>query len=123
MFTKTAAANLREKNDCINSALGGFLAGAIMGMRYRTLSAVLGYGSLSALLLGVYDYTGGSFRSFVKDVSVDEISQKEMIKATRQRPVEELISYTGETPMVHGPGYEERRRQRLKEKYGIFVPE
>lgn len=32
-FTKNATANLREKDDYVNSALGGFLAGAIMGTR------------------------------------------------------------------------------------------
>ena len=38
MFTKTATANLREKDDYINSALGGFLAGAIMGSRCELLN-------------------------------------------------------------------------------------
>lgn len=32
-FTKYAAANLREKDDSINPALGGLLAGAVMGLR------------------------------------------------------------------------------------------
>jgi len=123
LFTKTATANLREKDDFINSALGGFLGGAIMGTRFRTLSAVLGYGSSLALLLGVFDYTGGSLRSIVRDISLDEVSRKEMIRGTRQRPIEDIFDHTGETPMVHGPGYEERRKARLKEKYGIVLPE
>ncbi|KAF8424110.1 NADH-ubiquinone oxidoreductase 213 kDa subunit [Tirmania nivea] len=123
MFTKTATANLRERDDYINSALGGFLAGAIMGSRFRTLSAVLGYGSSLALAMGVFDYTGGSLKTIWKDVGLDEVSRKEMIRATRQRPVEELISQISESPMVHGPGYEERRKERLKEKYGIVVHE
>ena len=33
MFAKTASANLREKDDSYNPALGGLLAGAIMGTR------------------------------------------------------------------------------------------
>jgi hypothetical protein len=32
-FTKTASANLREKNDAWNSAIGGFFAGSMMGLR------------------------------------------------------------------------------------------
>lgn len=32
-FAKTASANLREKDDAYNSALGGFLAGTMMGLR------------------------------------------------------------------------------------------
>lgn len=36
-FTRVAAANLREKDDHLNSALGGFAAGAILGMQSTTL--------------------------------------------------------------------------------------
>lgn len=32
-FTKLASANLREKDDSLNSALGGFLAGGVLGLR------------------------------------------------------------------------------------------
>ena len=32
-FTKAAAANLREKDDSWNPALGGFLSGGIFGLR------------------------------------------------------------------------------------------
>ena len=32
-FTSTATANLREKKDPFNEALGGALAGAIIGLR------------------------------------------------------------------------------------------
>jgi hypothetical protein len=32
-FTRVAAANLREKDDHLNSALGGFASGAILGMQ------------------------------------------------------------------------------------------
>ena len=111
----------------------------------RTLSAVLGYGSSLALAMGVFDYTGGSLKTIWKDVGLDEVSRKEIIRATRQRPVEELVSQIVETPseiphlftmaikcthlvltcftVVHGPEYEERRKERLKEKYGIVVHE
>jgi hypothetical protein len=32
-FVKTASANLREKEDPLNTALGGFFAGSILGLR------------------------------------------------------------------------------------------
>ena len=67
-------------------------------MIVRTLSAVLGYGSSLSLLVGAFDYTGGSLRSIVKDISLDEISRKEMIRSTRQRPIEDIFNHTGETP-------------------------
>jgi len=64
----------------------------------RTLSAVLGYGSSLAVAMGAFDYTGGSLKTIWKDVGLDEVSRKEMIRGTRQRPVEELISQITEAP-------------------------
>jgi hypothetical protein len=32
-FTKLASANLREKDDSLNAAIAGFLAGGILGLR------------------------------------------------------------------------------------------
>lgn len=32
-FFRTAAANLREKNDSYNEAIGGFVGGAMLGLR------------------------------------------------------------------------------------------
>ena len=32
-FTKFASANLREKNDSINPAIGGFFSGALLGLK------------------------------------------------------------------------------------------
>jgi len=32
-FSKNAAANLREKDDTYNYAIGGFLSGAVLGLR------------------------------------------------------------------------------------------
>ena len=51
-----------------------------------------------AVALGVFDFTGGSLTNIWKDVTLDEVSRKEMIRATRRRPVEDLVSYAGETP-------------------------
>jgi len=38
-FTRNASANLREKDDSLNPALGGLLAGAVMGLRREDLCA------------------------------------------------------------------------------------
>jgi hypothetical protein len=32
-FTRFASANLRERDDSMNTAIGGFLAGSILGLR------------------------------------------------------------------------------------------
>jgi hypothetical protein len=32
-FTRFASANLREKDDSLNTAIGGFLAGSVLGLR------------------------------------------------------------------------------------------
>lgn len=34
-FVKTASANLREKEDSYNTALGGFVAGAMIGLKSK----------------------------------------------------------------------------------------
>jgi hypothetical protein len=38
-FTRNASANLREKDDSLNPALGGLLAGAVMGLKREILSS------------------------------------------------------------------------------------
>lgn len=35
-FTRFASANLRQKDDAYNTALGGFLAGNILGLRCKS---------------------------------------------------------------------------------------
>lgn len=36
-FTKNASANLRERDDAYNPAIGGFFAGTMMGLRCKLL--------------------------------------------------------------------------------------
>ena len=38
-FVKYASANLREKDDSYNTAIGGFLAGGILGLKCRILES------------------------------------------------------------------------------------
>ncbi len=100
---------------------------------------MLGYGALTAVVLGAYNFTGGSLSGYKKDRAVDEFERKQELRKNRRIPIEQTISEIGERrgmyillnisigdwlsyPGIKAPGYEERRRQRLKEKYGIDVP-
>ncbi|KIN00846.1 hypothetical protein OIDMADRAFT_18987 [Oidiodendron maius Zn] len=121
-FARLASANLREKDDSYNTALGGFLAGSVMGLRHGTTPAILGLGALAAVVMSAYDYTGGSLSGFKKDKDLDEFERKEALRKNRRRPIQETISELGEGRGIYGPGYDERRRERIKEKYGIDVP-
>ncbi|MCJ1378027.1 hypothetical protein MMC17_001123 [Xylographa soralifera] len=121
-FSKLASANLREKDDSWNTAIGGFLAGSVLGMRFRTMPAVLGYGAGLAVFLGTFDYTGGVLTGYEKDPNVDEYDRKEQLRKSRRMPIQETINDLGEGRGIYGPGYEERRRERIKQNYGIDVP-
>ncbi|KAG0647313.1 NADH-ubiquinone oxidoreductase kDa subunit [Hyphodiscus hymeniophilus] len=121
-FTRFASANLREKDDSLNPAIGGFLAGALMGIRSGSTPAVFGFGALTAVVLGAYDYTGGSLTGYKKDPEMDEFERKEHLRKNRRRPIEETINELGEGRGIYGPGYQERRAERIKENYGIEVP-
>jgi len=95
---------------------------------------------LTAVVLGAYDYTGGALTGYKKDPEMDEFERKEHLRKNRRRPIEQTISELGEGRGIHsslkklslapanlisgiyGAGYEERRRERIKEKYGIDVP-
>ena len=112
-FAKIASANLREKDDSWNTAIGGFLAGSLVGMKclfvlvvvfygemlkalVRTIPAVLGYGAGLAVLLGVYDYGGGALTGYDKGPSVDEYERKEALRRNKRRPIQEIVDELGE---------------------------
>lgn len=105
------------------------------------MPAVLGYGAGLAVLLGSYDYTGGQLRGYDKDPEVDEYERKQQLRKNRRRPIQETLEELGEGRGglrradrslhrgianqfigVYGPGYDERRRERIKQSYGIDVP-
>ncbi|KAJ9148488.1 NADH-ubiquinone oxidoreductase subunit [Pleurostoma richardsiae] len=122
-FSKAVAANLREKKDAYNEGIAGFLAGSIVGLRAGRMPAILGCGATFAVLLSAYEYTGGSLRGYSRDPEADEFDRKEKLRLNRRRPIEETIAEVGEgrASAIHPPGYEERRRERIKEKYGIEI--
>ncbi|KAL9108362.1 MAG: hypothetical protein Q9227_006822 [Pyrenula ochraceoflavens] len=120
-FVSNASANLREKDDPYNKALGGFFAGSIAGIARGSMTSTLGTGAALAAAIGVFEYAGGSLLPG-KDPEVDDYDRKEMLKQRRRRPYQETINELGEGRGIYGPGYEERRRQRIKQAYGIDVP-
>jgi hypothetical protein len=99
-------------------------------------SRVLGFGALAAVILGALDYTGGTLGRYNKDPEIDEFERKQHLRKNRRQPIEETIVEIGEgralsssrnlRPMLltgkYGPGYQERRRERLKAEYDIDVP-
>ena len=104
------------------------------------MPAVLGYGSGLAVLMAAYHYTGGSLRGYKQDPTMDEFERKEELRRNRQRPIQETIDELGEgrgklssrkIPIyyeliwpigIKAPGYDERRRERIRQRYGIEVP-
>ncbi|KAK4540899.1 hypothetical protein LTR36_008841 [Oleoguttula mirabilis] len=121
-FTKNASANLREKDDAYNPAMGGFMAGTMLGLRFRSAPAIIGYGAALAVVLGAFSYTGGKLEGYHRDPTVDEVARKEYLRKNRRRPIEEIANELGEGRGIYAPGYVERRAQRIKDAYGIDVP-
>lgn len=75
----------------------------------KSIPKVLGYGSLAAVLLGAYDFTGGRLKGWNRDPEQDEFERKQAIRQNRRRPVEETIAEVGEG---RGKGYHNRMRDR-----------
>ncbi len=76
---------------------------------------------------------------YEKDPSIDEYDRKEQLRKNRRRPIQETLEELGEGrgtmsalvvlellingfTGIYGPGYAERRRERIKRNYGIDVP-
>ncbi|KAF2427721.1 hypothetical protein EJ08DRAFT_592666 [Tothia fuscella] len=120
-FAKAVSANLREKEDTWNTALGGFVGGSMIGLRLRTTPAFFGYGALASILLSTFEYGGGRFSGYKKDPTIDEVDRKTELRKNRRRPIEETVAELGEGRGIYGPGYEARRQERIKARYGIDV--
>lgn len=121
-FTTAASANLRQKQDAYNTAIGGFFGGAMVGLRTLSLPAIIGYGAALSVVMSAFDYTGGKLTGYTKDPSVDDVARKEYLRKNVRRPIEQTIAELGEGRGVYAPGYAERRAARIKEAYGIDVP-
>lgn len=60
------------------------------------LPRVLGYGTLTAVVLAAYEFTGGSLKGYWRSPDVDEYERKEMMRKNRRRPIEETLAEIGE---------------------------
>ncbi|KAI3339293.1 hypothetical protein F4824DRAFT_498560 [Ustulina deusta] len=121
-FSKDAAANLREKDDTFNTTIAAFLGGATLGLRTSRIPRILGFGAAFSVVMTAFDYTGGSLRGTRTEVpGMDEYERKEYLRKNRRRPIDETIADVGEGRGIEPIGYEERRRKRLKEKYGVEI--
>ncbi|PVI06944.1 hypothetical protein DM02DRAFT_513559 [Periconia macrospinosa] len=122
-FTLDAAANLRQKDDTYNDAIAGFAAGVALGIPRRSMPFVLGAGVCGSTVMAAYRYTNGLKGYDVEETDEDEVERKENLRKQRRRPLQETLDQLGEGRGIYGPGYEERRRERLLKKYGIDVKE
>ncbi|KAI0381367.1 hypothetical protein F5Y04DRAFT_280899 [Hypomontagnella monticulosa] len=122
-FSKDAAANLREKDDTLNVTIASFLGGASIGLRTGRMPQILGFGAAFSIIMSAFEYTGGTLRGRPRGEvpEMDEYDRKEYLRKNRRRPITETIAEIGEGRGIEPPGYEERRRERLKEKYGVEI--
>ncbi|WYZ34188.1 hypothetical protein EsH8_I_000464 [Colletotrichum jinshuiense] len=121
-FTQSAMANLRQKDDAWNTATAGFVAGSILGLTTKRMPVVLGLGAAFGAWQGVFQVTGGRLRGWDDEKSDEaEFDAKIRQREAKRRPIEETIAEIGEGRGIRPPGYDERRRERLKEKYGVEI--
>ncbi|KAK6842764.1 hypothetical protein PG990_005301 [Apiospora arundinis] len=124
MFVKDASANLREKDDTWNTTLGGFFGGGILGLKSGRMPQIVGWGAGISIVMSALQFTGGSIQGKGKNERpdvIDEYDRKEYLRKNRRRPMIETIAEVGEGRGIEPPGYEERRRERIKAKYGVEI--
>ncbi|PHH60352.1 hypothetical protein CDD81_1837 [Ophiocordyceps australis] len=118
-FSRTMM-NLREKDDTWAAAFGGFMMGSVLGLPSRRMPVVVGLGALCSAIQGTIWFCGGRIDSFYNQEE-DEFERKEKIRRTTRVPVEQTIAEIGEGRGIRPPGYEERRRERILDKYGFEI--
>jgi hypothetical protein len=105
----------------------------------RRMPVVVGCGAGLAVFLSAFEFTGGRLDGYYNRSEEDSFERRERMLKTRRRPLEETIADVGEgrgkwsalVPSlecllipylgIRPPGYEERRRERIKEKYGFEI--
>ncbi|KAJ4197404.1 Hypothetical protein NCS54_00518500 [Fusarium falciforme] len=119
VFFSRTAMNLREENDPWSAGFGGFMMGAVLGLPSRRMPVVMGLGASIGVFQGMFYYLGNRYDTFKKEDNTFE--RKETARRTTRLPLEQTISEIGEGRGIQPPGYDERRAERLKEKYGFEV--
>ncbi|KAL7813154.1 hypothetical protein V8C44DRAFT_327672 [Trichoderma aethiopicum] len=117
-FSRTMM-NLREKEDAWAAAFGGFMCGSVLGLPFKRMPIVMALGAFVGTAQGLFHVAGGRLDSFYKEE--DEFERRETVRRTTRVPVEQTVAEIGEGRGIRPPGYEERRRQLIKEKYGFEV--
>ena len=101
---------------------------------------MVGFATGSFIVFGAFEYSGGKLSEWRNAPVETELERKERLRKNRRRNVWETVTELGEGrgmnyPFlvqgthadtlvgVYGPGYKERRRQRILENYGIDVGE
>lgn len=97
---------------------------------------MLGAGAAFSTVLSAYRYSNGMRGHGSDNENDDEVERREALKKIRRRPLSETLEQLGEgrgkhtastnavftnSSGIYGPGWEERRRQRLLENYGVDV--
>jgi hypothetical protein len=106
----------------------------------RSMTSALGSALLFGSVLGTIAYTGGTILGDrPSEPDMDKAAYKEEMRKRFRRPINELVNEIGEGrgtqqkqtvgysanpgPGIYPPGYEGRRRERVKANYGIDVEE
>lgn len=69
------------------------------------MPAVMGYGTLTAVVLAAFNFTGGKISGWDREAGVDEYDRKQMLRKNRRRPMEQTIEEIGEGRGKHRWSY------------------
>ena len=105
----------------------------------RSMAAVIGSGAAASVLMAVAFYTSQSYISSQQEAEEQKFVRKDEIRKRFRRPLNETVNEIGEgrgkclTVIacritdswlgIYPPGYDERRKERIKARYGIEVQE
>jgi hypothetical protein len=66
------------------------------GQIARSIPQVLGLSAMTAVIMGAFDYTGGTLTGPKKNKERDEFEHKEYLRKNRRIPIDETIAQLGE---------------------------
>ncbi|KAF4126006.1 NADH-ubiquinone oxidoreductase 21.3 kDa subunit [Geosmithia morbida] len=119
IFVKGITQNLIGNEDPWGAGLGGFAAGGVLGLPFKRFAPMIACGTAFGVTQFLFTLLGARVDSFKAEE--DEFLRKESVRRTTRVPIEETIAHIGEGRGVRAEGYEDRRRQLIKEKYGFEV--
>lgn len=109
-YVASALANLRQKNDGVNSFYGGFVSGAIGASVTRKLPVIFGSAALLGSLMGLSTWAGGftglgagsAYDSMDKNKEVPQLQEGKqgLWDVTYRRPLSETVSLLGQDSVV-----------------------